>query len=168
MDAAQINSLLIESLCDTSTRYLGVFALDQLPPTLTNFPCCYVANTDPISLPGTHWVAFYLDSRTHLEFFDSYGNSPDLYNFPTPPKLTSIICNDYPFQKIQTSVCGQYCIFYLHQRAHHIPLRSIISSLRSFPDPDSYVRSFVSKLRSKFTNCINHPCSNNQCARMKQ
>ena len=167
MDGAQINSLLIESVCDTSTKYLGVFALDQLPPTLYKFPCCYVANTDPLSLPGTHWVAFYLDSSSQLEFFDSYGSSPEDYNFPIPPHLTSIVCNQYPIQKIQSDVCGQYCVYYLHQRSHLTPLSSIISSLQSHPEPDSYVRSFVARLSSKFSSS-NHSCSNHQSSQMKQ
>ena len=36
---------------------------------------CFIANTDPARLPGTHWVAFvsYANRPSVVEFFDSYG-----------------------------------------------------------------------------------------------
>ena len=59
----------------TKKIFVGVFAADELP-TLNTFPCGFVANTDPSTEPGTHWVAFYFPSREKGEFFDSYGHPP--------------------------------------------------------------------------------------------
>ena len=46
----------------TKKIFVGVFAADALP-TLNTFPSGFVANTDPSTEPGTHWVAFYFPSR---------------------------------------------------------------------------------------------------------
>ena len=165
MDGATIENVLKKGLCCTRTHFLGVFALDQLPK-LTQFPCCFVANTDPISLPGTHWVAFYYDSPTSLEFFDSYGQTPHEYKFPISKKISSLTCNSYPIQSLVSTVCGQFCIFYLFHRARNIPLTQIISELRSFPDPESYVRSFVTKIRSQIKS-ESFSCSNFQTCKCK-
>ena len=64
----------------TKKIFVGVFAADELP-TLNTFPCGFVANTDPSTEPGTHWVAFYFPSREKGEFFDSYGHPPEHYGF---------------------------------------------------------------------------------------
>jgi hypothetical protein len=50
---------------DPVTRkiFCGVFPSDKLPQTIEKYPCGFVANTDPSSKPGTHWVAFYLPSE---------------------------------------------------------------------------------------------------------
>ena len=53
-----------------------MFPCDQLPTSFIRYPSAYVSNTDPISHPGTHWVAFYHESPSSLEFFDSYGLHP--------------------------------------------------------------------------------------------
>ena len=68
---------------DTFTKKIfgGVFAADELPKTFDTFPYGFVANTDPSTEPGTHWVAFYFPSRDKGEFFDSYGYPPEQYGF---------------------------------------------------------------------------------------
>ena len=76
MNGKSIDSILIDVLCGTGTRYLGFLAPDRIPSNLTHFPCAYVANTAITAIPGKHWVAFYHESPTHLEFLDSMGNIP--------------------------------------------------------------------------------------------
>ena len=167
MDGAGIDLILSDVLSCTRTHYLGVFALDQIPLTPLHFPCAYVANTDPSTLPGTHWVAFYLDSPTQLTFFDSYGCTPQFYNFALSPDLNSIHSNSYPIQQLHTSVCGQYCIYFLYHRSRCTPLSTIISALRRISNPDNFVQLFVAKLRSKLTS-DHHSCFTHQCAKMKE
>ena len=59
MRGEAIDKILIDILWGTPTTYLGVFSRDQLPHSFTLYPTAYVANTDPSSLAGEHWVAFY-------------------------------------------------------------------------------------------------------------
>jgi hypothetical protein len=76
MNTAEITHAL-EQDSITSTKFCRVFPSDKLPRRLDKYPCGFVANTDPSSKPGTHWVAFYFPSKEKGEFFDSYGQSPD-------------------------------------------------------------------------------------------
>ena len=93
MRGEAIDKILIDILWGTPTTYLGIAYLsrDEVPHSFNRYPSASVANTDPSSLPGQHWVAFYLLSPSHLEFFDSYGCHPDDYHFPTQP-TTAVGC----------------------------------------------------------------------------
>jgi len=162
MRTDEIKIILSQVLSHTRTNFLGVFALDQIPSTFTQYPCAYVANTDPSSHKGQHWVAFYHDSPTHLEFFDSYGQPPQTYSFPFPSNLSSLKYNSYPFQSLTSSVCGQYCIFFVYHRSHNTSLASIIQLLRSSSNPDHLVHLFVQKLKARLPSCPTRLCSLHQ------
>ena len=153
MRGEAIDKILIDILWDTPTSYLRVFSRDELPHSFTRYPSAYVANTDPSSLPEEHWVAFYHLSHTHLEFFDSYGYPPDDYYFSIPPTITQIDIKYLQIQSNNSSDCGQYCMFYLYQRAHDIPLPEIIKALRMTSNPDLFIRTIHSKLRSRISRC---------------
>lgn len=125
MFTSEIENLLTNSLSTTKTEFLGVFARDQLPSP-THFPCCFVANTDVEGQPGTHWVAFYVEAPTHMEFFDSYGHHPTFYDFDTS---ALIHFNTQQFQAINSAVCGHYCIYFLHLRSRRMTLGAIVKQL---------------------------------------
>ena len=78
MDTLQIKRAL-EHNTFTKKTFSGVFAAVELPEIIDTFPCGFVANTDPSTEPGTHWIALYFPSRGKGEFFDSYGYPPDNY-----------------------------------------------------------------------------------------
>ena len=108
----------------TKKTFCGVFAADQLPETVDTFPCGFVANTDPSTEPGTHWVSFYFPSRDKGEFFDSYGYPPEHYGF----KLYEIeTWNDRKLQSSWSQVCGQYCIFYLYHKSRGYSMSKIVN-----------------------------------------
>ena len=109
-------------------HFLGVYARDKIPLPLTKYPGCFVANTDRTGQPGEHWVAFYQKSRASpIEFFDSFGLSPEMYNFT----LDSFVHNTVALQGTNSRVCGQYCILYLIHRPLHPSKESIIKWLAS-------------------------------------
>ena len=56
-------------------HFLGVFPADKIP-THPIADTCFVANTDPHYLPGTHWVAFYISPVKRAFYFDSFGLPP--------------------------------------------------------------------------------------------
>ena len=95
---------------DTFTKKIfgGVFAADELPKTFDTFPCGLVANTDPSTEPGTHWVAFYFPSRDKGEFFDSYGYPLNIMDLdPTKSRRgTSINC------KVRGATCVDITVFF--------------------------------------------------------
>ena len=58
----------------TKGRFAGVYACDQLSSIeISKYPKSFVVYTDPMELPGTHWIAIYFNEQTKGEFFDSYG-----------------------------------------------------------------------------------------------
>ena len=101
----------------TKGSFAGVYACDQLSSIeINNYPKSFVVNTDPMELPGTHWIATYFNEQMKGEFFDSYGKHPIYYN---KHFLDFINRNavEWKHNKIQLqsaflTVCGQYCIFF--------------------------------------------------------
>ena len=116
MNTLQIKRAL-ERNTFTKKIFGGVFAADELPKVMNTFPCGFVANTDPSTEPGTHWVAFYFPSREKGEFFDSYGYPPEHYGFKSYKIET---WNKHKLQSSWSNVCGQYCIFYLYHKSRGI------------------------------------------------
>ena len=92
-----------------------MFSIDLIPLSALEYPCCLVVNTKPHNHPGEHWVAIYKSEENIGVYFDSYG-------YP-PSNLTEIArvldsCKDWtfsdvPLQTFYSSVCGQYCIFFI-------------------------------------------------------
>ena len=128
MNTLQIKRAL-ERNTFTEKTFCGVFAADELP-IINTFPCGFVANTDPSTEPGTHWVPFYFPSREKGEFFDSYGYPPEHYGEP----FKSYKIETWNKRKIQSScseVCGQYCIFYLYHKSRGYSMSKIVSLFSS-------------------------------------
>ena len=123
MNTVQIKRAL-ESNPYTKKIFCGVFPADQLPKTTDTFPCGFVANTDPSTEPGTHWVAFYFPSREKAEFFDSYGRPPEYYGFKRYDMET---WNNRKLQSSWSEVCGQYCIFYLYHKGCGYSMSKIVN-----------------------------------------
>ena len=92
---------------------MGCFAYDERP-VISNYPSCFVINTQPRSKEGEHWLSMYFDKDENCYFFDSFGNKPSyyrLYNYilANSKKWT---CNLQQLQGFEPH-CGIYCIFFL-------------------------------------------------------
>ena len=153
-----------------AAEYLGVFAADQIP--LEKIKLCnanfFVLNTDPSSQSGTHWVACFKHSYNSvsflqsniisnpeniLEFFDSFAKSPNYYKFSFPPNL-EIVKGHSQLQSNYSSVCGQYCIYFLFQRvckarSFSSIISELLSNFRKRDCRDSYIAGFVSRMSRK-------------------
>lgn len=96
-------------------RSVGVYAADRIPFRIS-FPAAIVANTDPSNLPGSHWIAIYIDKNGCGIYFDSYGLPPMSTHHIRRLKK---ICKRYRwnricFQSLDSKVCGEFCIAYLY------------------------------------------------------
>ena len=104
-------------------------------------------NTDPASKPGSHWVALYVDSYRRGEYFDSYG---------MPPKIPALLAflkrncdtwqyNERRVQGLFSSVCGQFCVYFLLNRAGGTPMEEILArfSPEDFEENDFLVTEWV-------------------------
>lgn len=74
---------ILHYLQDLPVSHYGVYPADYLP-YYVQAPSAIVVNSDIHTLPGTHWRAIFIDHNKELDFFDSYGKSPE-------PRLASFI-----------------------------------------------------------------------------
>lgn len=92
------------------TFFLDVFAADQIPNHLPS-KFLFIANTDPISKPGRHWVLFFRRNVNEEPFFfDSYGRSPSSYN-GFWKRFDSFRRSKEDVQQKHTTVCGDHCLY---------------------------------------------------------
>ena len=152
MNSIQLEKILKCIIPSPSVKCLGVFPHDHtqflVAHTLEahSFPICFVSNTHPSGFPGEHWVAFYYTSENSAEFFDSYGNAPSDYDFNIQPCFS----NPRMLQREKSTVCGQYCIFYLYHRSRGKTMTQILTpfSGTDLAYNDRSVARFVRNLTS--------------------
>lgn len=153
--------------CDQllKTRVYGVFAADRLPTKLLTLPVGFIANTDIHSKEGRHWCAFFVDNNGQVEFFDSYGRSPE-YNSSFFKKwlndnALTVKYNDVQIQSDYSNVCGLYCLFYLRQRLCGLTMNDIISyfDYSNFAINDSFIFNYMSRI---YSDCMKNACVYNQ------
>lgn len=141
-----MNNLQIEKILKnhitTKKYFLGAFPSDKLP-VIFSFPSCFISNTDTSKQPGSHRVAFFIPSQNQVEFFDSFGNTPNQLHLNFLKRFSRVTQNPVSFQSIFSDDCAEYCIFFLFLRSKGISFNSIISKLRSVNDSDLFVRRFV-------------------------
>ena len=152
MNSVEINRIFKKILPRDRVKFLGVLPHDHARSLLTSttysnpFPLCFVSNTHPSTKPGEHWVAFYLTAPDSLEFFDSYGLPPSVYEYDVTPASS----NPHTLQQLDSKVCGQYCVYYLYHRCRGKVLTQILApfSLQDKAWNDHSVASYVSNLTS--------------------
>lgn len=116
---------LMDSHSLTRNVFVSVHAADTLPKSSRHLkPCAYIANTDKASQPGKHWVCFYFPKYSIPEYFDSYGVHPNIgfETFLDGNYVKNITFIQHP----QSTVCGQYAMFYILQRCHGYSIREIV------------------------------------------
>lgn len=140
-----MNALQIEkevSLChEAKGIFKGVYPSDELP-YFTEKPYSFIANTDGKSLPGVHWVSFYVDSDG-IEFFDSYGRSPYSKMFPFSfgeyIKNKQCLYNTRIVEGFFDDTCGNFCIYMTCLRARGITFSEIIDSFSCDSEYNRYI-----------------------------
>lgn len=119
MDSKQIFKTL-SSNKETKKYFIGVYASNELPHSIKKRPACLIANTDPSSRPGSHWIAIYIPSRGKSIFFDSYGREPWDERFQkflinaNNGRKNYFSYNTKSIQSIFSDFCGQYCCVFLY------------------------------------------------------
>ena len=129
-----MNNLQIEYYLRDFDNFLGVFPSDMhCLPKVISFPSALIINTDPHSLPGTHWVAVFFVNTNLVEYFDSLGKEP----YPTSilhfmlSFSTRIFCNVRQIQSEFTLTCGPHCIIFLIYRLRGVSMKTILGKVYS-------------------------------------
>ena len=164
LHAGEIDCVLGRLLATNgSTRWLGVFARDQVPDLVTlPRPFALVFNTHPSDRPGEHWLAIYGPRKGRVELFDSFGLPLSFYGLES----LDLAHHRYSLQSYSSSLCGHYCILYIYSRSHGISLSNIVHSLLEHRSIDSFVLDYVRNLRIK-CNAINPCLRTGQCCKIK-
>ena len=175
----EIDCLGTRMLAGTATRWLGVFARDELPSEQELLRAAAAARlialvfiNQPASEPGQHGLAIYgtaakpggsgLD-HVDIEFFDSYALPPSSYALHTHFKRISDF-SKLPLQSPSSALCGHYCLYFLFARSHGLSFHAIITQHHS-RTPDEYVYSIVCKyITPRAIPCSNH---HRQCSQIK-
>ena len=146
MDTLQLKCV-VQSDPVVRTSTLGVYAADQIPRQIQYGG--FITNTDASSKPGKHWCAFFFDGAGQSEFFDSYGQPPEYYHntFASCLRNNSRVQlhNSIKLQSDYSNVCGQYCLYFLINRARGRKLKDIVETLRSIDKRDQYLYDYISK-----------------------
>jgi hypothetical protein len=98
--------------------FVGVFSIDKLPRKLPHDSCGGVINLDVSTGPGTHWVAFFKNKGGGAEYFDPLGDRPPrrIASFLNRHSPMGVAYNRVPYQSERSTLCGNFCIFYLERR----------------------------------------------------
>ena len=110
----------------TKGIFVSTHAADTLPnKPRTKLPSAYVINTHKSHQPGEHWVCIYFPISGLPEYFDSFGFLPkkDFKNFLGEDYIYNKRFIQYPF----SSVCGQYCMYFILRRSMNRTMSGIIS-----------------------------------------
>ncbi len=130
-------------------QYLvSVCSADMLPEM--EFPGSYVANTENYGRPGQHWVAFFsYDDK--LDVFDSFGEHPASYNKYIETWCDQVynVRQNQELQSRDTTVCGQYCMFFIALRSYGFRYEDVMSA---FTKDHLYNDKLVQKFVNKFLN----------------
>lgn len=118
MNTAELTGV-VKKILKRDQCFLGVQACDELPKRKIQwFPAMTIVNTDPSHLPGEHWLALYITKDKNGCFFDSFGNTPDIF----APEINTFLWKNsiavsYSKRQVQSHQavsCGQHCVFFLY------------------------------------------------------
>lgn len=133
-----------------------VLSRDQFLNLELTSPGLYIYNFDPISEPGSHWIAVHLNGNV-AEHFDSFG-LPPLLDITTKIQNMgyNIKRNTMQVQGNDSAVCGQYCLAFLMLRARNISWNSVFKLFSQCKDLDERDHIINLYITSKFHSILEH------------
>ena len=151
--------------CDASLNgsVIDVFAADKLPTELTSTPFGFISKTDIHTKPGQHWCAFFSCFARHLDFFYSYGRTPSV-NSHYFRRWLEINANSVQINHVQSNsstLCGLYCILFLHQRLVGYTYQDFLNSFDAYAlnSNDNFVADMMLKA---YSQCVGNGQDHNQ------
>ena len=125
MDTKQLSNLMKNYHC-----FKGVYSIDKIKSLKFNErPIAMIINLDPSHLPGSHWVALFINENNIAEYFDSFGFpnlSIELLNLLNINNVKKLVYNKYILQSIDSSSCGAYCVLFLKMRCNSFSLNEFL------------------------------------------
>ena len=143
----------------TNPHFDGIYSIDTLK-NIKEKPELIICNTDPSDKPGEHWVLFFFDNDGSVDFYNSLGRDINFYGsefldfvmkFATKNLKQCMVRT----QPINSSLCGQYCLYYALAKCLSYSMKKIVSSMISSED----ILNFVNE---------NFYCGNDYCSPLLQ
>ena len=110
-----MNTLDINRFLKGTKNFYGTVCRDELPQVKKR-PISIIANTDPCSKPGQHWIVILLNKNGTGNYFYSFGFPPlhqDFISYMDVNCPKGWIFNHKTLQSIESNTCGLYCILYI-------------------------------------------------------
>lgn len=145
---------ILNSLKKLNVPSHGVFPMDRIPRSLGR-PAGIVINTDDHRHKGQHWIALFVTSKGKGIFFDSFGQKPTHKHVKDVLRknTSSYIWNTKQLQGLNSNVCGQYCVMFLHYMNQNYSLNDFCNLFsNNFYKNDCIVFNFqknIQKARNK-------------------
>lgn len=133
MNTIQLSAILRNNLV-TKRHFLGVYAADKIP-THPIADTCFVANTDPHTSPGRHWVAFYVSPSKRVYYFDSFGLPPKEKSFKEYLGNSRYRWhyNKKQLQSLNAITCGHHCVHFLLKTCRTKNPQGVIHQMSRLP-----------------------------------
>ncbi len=169
MNSGQLTKCINADRTVLAIQCAGVFPVNLLPPP-DGLPFSLIANLDPDTQPGSHWVCIHMDMERRTEFFDSYARSPETKEIVQYLKKygdsDELICCPKRLQGTFSSPCGQYCIYYLYHRLRGQSMNMIVNRFgEDLEENDSFVTTWVNNMFDLDTRTYDSDFVLNQIAR---
>lgn len=134
---------------DIKKYFRGVFPSDKLPQKFKK-PALLIANTDPSTSRGSHWVAFYIPKKGKPEYFDSLGQIPEKKEFLEFLRKhgKTFTHNKKRLQGAYSTNCGHYCAVYLYFKAKQMSFKQFLDlfSSKNFKMNDDKILELYKKI----------------------
>ena len=149
MDGKTISRVFLRDKC-VKKWFKGFLTPDlSIPNRRFKTPALFVLNTDNYDGPGEHWCILLILNGRRAEFFDSFGQSPTVYNFTEEilRHVKRIQFNEYPVQATTAATCGHHCIFWAFHRSRGMRPKDIMKlySMHSCEKNDLLAYNFVKR-----------------------
>ena len=131
------------------SSFHGVFPIDTLPESISNLPFTMVVNMDAHNLPGSHWIAVYIDEHKRGEIFDSLALPTSLPLAKWMNQFTvSWRKNSRYYQHLLSSHCGAFVIYFVLMRPHVSSIEDVTKTFTSsLYENESLVLTFFNCLK---------------------
>jgi hypothetical protein len=98
-------------------QFMKVTSIDELPVEIPE-KHFIISNLSPSNEIGSHWIALIRSENDTLEIFNSLGMTSlnKIESYLKFKKKINIVFNEQPFQSIESTSCGFFCIFFIVQR----------------------------------------------------
>lgn len=146
MDNGEINKILF-SIHNTRRVFLGTFAADRIPFSY-RYPYAVVINTDASTRMGTHWVAIYAVNAREIEYFDSFGETPNENISKYLSKFSTVIKTSERLQSVYVPNCGLFVIYFIVERCSGKSFSQILYFLKRLDKRDLFLADYLRLLKS--------------------